>query len=159
MVVFTLRLPPLLAAKLIAVLTAIVMRSRPTTRRGNGASADAWPSLTQQHADALEQLLTDGAGKIDTEVIVHVRGDGNTFDDGTPVADSIVERIAPAAFIRALIHDAESRPINASGRRRHPSTARSASSRNATGAARIAADTIFSYTTTIPPTRRRVTRS
>jgi hypothetical protein len=31
-----------------------------------------------------------------------------------------VERIAPASFLRVLIHDAERRPINASGRHRHP---------------------------------------
>lgn len=33
-----------------------------------------------------------------------------------------VARIAPEAFIRALILDAEGRPIDASPRRRHPST-------------------------------------
>jgi 5-methylcytosine-specific restriction endonuclease McrA len=33
----------------------------------------------------------------------------------------VVERIAPEAFIRALIHDADNRPINASAKRRHPS--------------------------------------
>ena len=31
-----------------------------------------------------------------------------------------MERIAPEGFLRALIHDAEGRPINASGRHRHP---------------------------------------
>ena len=35
---------------------------------------------------------------------------------------SVVERIAPEAFIRALIHDADNRPINASAKRRHPTT-------------------------------------
>ena len=55
------------------------------------------------------------------EVVVHVRGDGATLDDGTPIAQSVVERIAPDGFIRALIHDAAGRPINASGRHRHPS--------------------------------------
>ena len=53
---------------------------------------------------------------------MHVRADGCTLDDGTPIPDSVVERIAPEAFLRALIHDAESRPINASGRQRHPTT-------------------------------------
>ena len=33
---------------------------------------------------------------------------------------SIIERIAPRSFLRALIHDAERRPINASGAHRHP---------------------------------------
>jgi hypothetical protein len=51
---------------------------------------------------------------------MHVRGDGCTLDDGTPIAESVVERIAPDAFLRVMIHDAERRPINASGRHRHP---------------------------------------
>jgi hypothetical protein len=37
---------------------------------------------------------------------------------------SVVERIAPAAFIRALINDADIRPITASAKRRHPTTRR-----------------------------------
>ena len=85
------------------------------------ASADA-SSLAQQRADGLMRLLTEGPAKVQTEVIVHVRGDGCFLDNGTPVSESIVERIAPTSFIRALIHDADSKPINASGRQRHPST-------------------------------------
>jgi hypothetical protein len=54
------------------------------------------------------------------EVVMHVRADGCSLDDGTPITGSVVERIAPTAFLRALIHDANSRPINASGRQRHP---------------------------------------
>jgi hypothetical protein len=54
--------------------------------------------------------------------VLHVRGDGCTLDDGTPIAESVIERIAPRAFLRALIHDAERRPINVSGRQRHPTT-------------------------------------
>jgi len=53
---------------------------------------------------------------------MHVRGDGCTLDDGTPIPGSVIERIAPDAFLRALIHDADGRPINASGRQRHPTT-------------------------------------
>ena len=49
-----------------------------------------------------------------------MRGDGCTLDDGTPVPGSLVERLVPTAFISLLIHDAEGRPINASGRQRHP---------------------------------------
>ena len=119
MVTFTLRLTPLVAGMLIAVLTAIVMRNRPATRRGRHASAGPRPTLAQQHADAVEQLLNDGAS-VATEVIVHVRGDGATLDDGTPVPETVVERIAPDSFLRALIHDAAGRPVNASSRRRHP---------------------------------------
>ena len=67
-------------------------------------------------------VLTGGGSRVVTEVVVHVRGDGCTLDDGTPVAESAVARLLSEAFIRVLIHDAERRPINASGRRRHPTT-------------------------------------
>ena len=61
-------------------------------------------------------------GELVTEVVLHVRGDGATLDDGTPLADTVVERIAPGAFLRAMIHDAEANPVDASNRRRHPTT-------------------------------------
>ena len=190
MTVFTLRLPPVLAAALIAWLTTWIMttRRRPLTQRGPGASADASPppTVAQQHADALHALVTGatiyavpavparpspsaddpdsrpgasagattnpvrpsraadstapthlptpdpGASpaesaavenrRVETEIVIHVRGDGCSFDDGTPVSDSVVERLAPTAFLRARVHDADGRPINASGRQRHPST-------------------------------------
>lgn len=118
MTTFTLRLPPLLAGLLIAALTTIVMRTK-SPKRGSG---QPWPSLAQQHADALETLLTTGPSELATEVVIHIRGDGNTFDDGTPIPNSVVERIAPKAFLRALIHDANAKPINASSRQRHPTT-------------------------------------
>ncbi len=117
MVSFTLRLPPQVAAVLIALLTALVMRSRPRPDASAG-----WPSLAQQHADALEQLVCEGAGEVGTEVVLHVRGDGCTTDDGTPVPDTVIADLVPDAYLRALIHDAEGRPINASGRHRHPTT-------------------------------------
>jgi hypothetical protein len=115
------RLPPGRAAFLAAAVDAEVMR-----RQASSAPADAsrtgapWPSLPQQRADALINIVRAGGVAVETEVILHVRGDGCTLDDGTPVADSVVERVAPEAFLRVLIHDAESRPINASGRQRHP---------------------------------------
>ncbi len=94
------------------------------------ASADAadvhvrprWPSYPQQRADALVSLICGSGATVTTEVVIHVRGDGSTFDNGVPVAGSVVERMIPQSFIRALIHDAMSRPINASGRQRHPTT-------------------------------------
>jgi len=99
------------------------------TRRGPDASADAleayaarWPSVAQQRADALIELIAAGGATPATEIVLHVRGDGCTLDDGTPVAGTIVERIAPDAFLRALIHDAQGHPIDASGRHRHPTT-------------------------------------
>lgn len=91
-------------------------------------------TLAQQRAIAFVEVMTGrGGGRgrssdddavggaiVQTEVVIHVRGDGNTLDDGTPVAGHLVERLIPNALIRALIHDAERRPINASGRQRHP---------------------------------------
>ncbi len=43
-----------------------------------------------------------------------------SLDDGTPLTHSVVAKLLPEAFVRALIHDADGRPINASGRQRHP---------------------------------------
>ena len=80
-----------------------------------------WPTVAQQYADAFDDLVTNGAGRLITEIVLHLRGDVATLDDGTPIPISELERIAPEAFVRALIHDAEGRPINASGRHRHPS--------------------------------------
>jgi hypothetical protein len=76
--------------------------------------------MPQQRADALLAIVTGGGADLTAELIVHIRGDGCSLDDGTPIADSIVERLVSDAFLRVLIHDAERRPINASGRQRHP---------------------------------------
>ena len=46
--------------------------------------------------------------------VIHVRGDGVTFDDGTPTTNHAVLRRLDESFIRLLIHDAERRPVNAS---------------------------------------------
>jgi hypothetical protein len=116
------RLPPHRAGVVAAAVDAEVLR-----REAPHASADAseargrWPTVPQQPADALVDLLEGGGAAVATEVVVHVRGDGCSLDDGSPIAESVVERIAPSSFLRALIHDANARPINASGRHRHPS--------------------------------------
>lgn len=127
MVAGSLRLPPAEAAELIAAVDARVMRPSRSRRvdgryaqSGEDAPAGARSSLAQQRADALVYLVTGGGAEPITEVVIHVRGDGCSYDDGTPVTDTMVERLAPQAFLRALIHDAEGRPINASSRRRHP---------------------------------------
>jgi hypothetical protein len=112
------RLPPGEAAKLTTAVDAVVR----SIHVDASADASTWPSLLQQRADALVALVEGGGAGSVTEVVLHVRGDGCTLDDGTPIPSSVVERIAPTAFIRALIHDAERRPINASGRQRHPTT-------------------------------------
>lgn len=117
MVTFTARLVPLDAAVLIGRLTTDVMSRRPAA-----TGVDQSPSLAKQHADALAHLLREGGGALTTEVVLHVRADGATLDDGSPLPLSVVQHIAPEAFLRVLIHDAEGRPINASSARRHPST-------------------------------------
>lgn len=110
-------LPPLEGA----LFAATIDKSLPSTRVN--ASADASHStLMQQRADALVNLMRAGGSRFETEIVLHVRADGCHFDDGTPVAGSVVEKIAPQSFIRLLIHDANRRPIDASPRRRHPTT-------------------------------------
>lgn len=143
MVVVSARLTPEQAAVFIAAIDAQVMRADSTdsvvdsstgvpgitegatTQSANDATASrgshrAWPSLGQQRVDALVHLLGHGGAGVRAEVILHVRADGCTLDDGTPIAGSVVERIAETAVLRAMIHDAESHPVNVSGRhRRH----------------------------------------
>jgi hypothetical protein len=117
--VTTLRLPPAEHGALGAAIDAKVLVSQSSFR----ASADAsgrWPSIAQQRAHAFMALLREGGAGIATEVVVHVRGDGCTMDDGTPITDHVVARMLPEAFIRLLITEANRLPINASGRHRHP---------------------------------------
>ena len=63
------------------------------------------------------------------------------MDDGTPVAETVVERLAPTAFLRALVHDARSRPRDASGRRGTRAPASAGWSRSGTGPAWTAGST------------------
>lgn len=44
------------------------------------------------------------------------------MDDATPIPSCVIENIADASAIRAMIHDADTKPINASGKHRHPTT-------------------------------------
>ena len=80
------------------------------------------PSLDQQRADAFALLFLDKSIDVVTEIVIHVRGDGTTFDDGTPVTNNAVCQRLDQSFIRMMIHDSERRPLNASTRRRHPTT-------------------------------------
>jgi hypothetical protein len=117
--VTTLRLPPLEHAALAAAVDAKVLVSQSSFC----ASADAsgrWLSIAQQRAHAVMELLREGGASIAAEVIVHVRGDGCSMDDGTPITDHAVAQLLPEAFIRLLITEANRLPINASGRHRHP---------------------------------------
>lgn len=117
-VVATIRMPPIVGGTFMSAIDARVMRQS----QAAAACGDDWPSLAQQRLDAFVEMLGGEGGGAQFEVVLHVRGDGATLDDGTPVTESAVARMLPEAFIRALIHDVEARPINASSRRRHPTT-------------------------------------
>ena len=80
------------------------------------------PSLAQQRADAFVLLFLGKNIELTTEVVIHVRGNGTTFDDGTPLTNNAVCQRLDESFVRMLLHDMESRPIDASNRRRHPTT-------------------------------------
>lgn len=80
------------------------------------------PTLAQQRADAFTLLFLCEDISVTTEVILHVRGDGATFDDGTPITESAVIQQLDDAFIRFMLHDPNRRPIDATNRRRHPTT-------------------------------------
>ena len=103
---------------LAAVLAELSRRWQPTDPDGDVA----FPTLAQQRADAFTVLFLQRRIALTTEVVIHVRGDGNTFDDGTPITANAIARQLDQAFIRLLIHDAEGHPINATNRRRHPTT-------------------------------------
>ncbi len=77
-------------------------------------------SLTQQRADAFVAAVTQGGGKVDAEVVIHVDETGNTLTDGTPLTDHAVTRLLPDAFVSLLLHDTQRQPIDASPRRRTP---------------------------------------
>lgn len=112
-------MPPAESAYITAGLEKQMKLAEQKRKRTN--PDDPYPSLGQQRADALLAIFTQ---QIDftTEVILHVRGDGNTTNDGTPLTDNAVINQLPNSYIRALISDAEGRPINASSRQRHPTT-------------------------------------
>jgi len=116
MVTATMRFTPLVAGTIQAAIDTQMMRTT-TTKNSQGV----WPTVANRRADSITHLLTGALGRHpDYEVLIHVRGDGNTLDDGTPIPDGPVARLLPEAFIRLLIHDAEARPVNASSKRRSP---------------------------------------
>ena len=80
------------------------------------------PTLGQQRADALVLLFLGKNIELTTEVVVHVRGDGTTFDDGTPLTNNAVCQRLDKSFIRLLLHGIDGRPIDATNRRRRPTT-------------------------------------
>ena len=108
------RLPPLEGGKLSTAVNTKLMRNT-AKRQADGT----WPTVAQQKADALVGAVESGGGFL-YEVVIQVTGDGCRLDDGTPLTASTVGRLIPQAFIRALIHDSNRRPIDATNRRRHP---------------------------------------
>ena len=80
------------------------------------------PTLAQQRADAFVLLFLGKNIEFAIEVVIHVRGNGTTFDDGTPLTNNAVCQRLDTSFIRLLLHDIEGRPIDATNRRRHPTT-------------------------------------
>lgn len=120
MTTFTISLPPLMAGTLLAAIDTTLLRNQAHAAT-EARYAGQWPSVAQQRADALIAAITNPA-RLNYEVVLHLRGDGCTLDDGTPINDHTVAGLLDHAFIRALIHDAEQRPVNASTRRRHPTT-------------------------------------
>ena len=137
MVTITVRLPPAQAGAVCAVIDQQVTVT----------SAPAGASGPQQRADALVAIVTgngasssggsnncDASGtsngsssnnrasarRVDAEVVIHVRADGNTLTDGTPLSDHAVAGLLPDAFISLLLLDNLRYPIDASPRRRSP---------------------------------------
>lgn len=104
------RLPPASAAGVCAAIDAAVAAAH---------DAPAGASRSQQRADALVSLAASG-GSIRAEIVVHVRADGNSLTDGTPLSDHAVAALLPDGFVSLLLHDNEGYPIDASPRRRTP---------------------------------------
>ena len=67
MVTITSKLPPLEASATLAVIDAHL----PLSTHAPAARA---PTLPQQRADALLATIASGGGRVDTEVVIHVRG-------------------------------------------------------------------------------------
>ncbi|MEO6629352.1 MAG: DUF222 domain-containing protein, partial [Aquihabitans sp.] len=111
MVVLTARLTPETAGAVCAAIDTVVART----------TAPAGASLVHQRADAFAAVVTDGGGgSLATEIVVHVRADGNALADGTPLSDHSVTALLPDAFVSLLLHDNQRLPIDASPRRRFP---------------------------------------
>lgn len=148
MVIIRAALPPGIGKQVAEAINTLVQQIAATPVDDHDASADAsndpqidqqlhhmkqqWqpvdgddiaiPSLAQQRADAFALLFLGNNIEMTTEVVIHVRGDGTTFDDGTPITNNAVCQRLDQSFMRLMIHDSDRRPINASNRRRFPTT-------------------------------------
>ncbi|HTO00535.1 MAG TPA: DUF222 domain-containing protein [Microthrixaceae bacterium] len=120
----TVRLPPLQHRMVIAAIDAQMMTTKSAKRASAGAnfalSVSDRPSLSQQRAHAFVQILSNGGAGVNTEVIVHVRSNGTQLEDGTPIDPRLLAELIPKSTIRAMIHNAESHPINVSEKHRIP---------------------------------------
>lgn len=110
MITITARLTPHTAGAVCASIDTTATRTH----------APAGASLAHQRADALVGVVTGGGGTFTAEIVVHVRADGNSLTDGTPLSDHAVTGLLPDAFVSLLIHDTQRQPIDASPRRRSP---------------------------------------
>lgn len=151
MVTFTARLAPLAAGQLIARLQTHIMTNRP-----DAASLDAWPSLAQQHADALSALIAGTAGSLTTEVVLHIREDKATPSTTAHQCRSVsspASRPTPSSGRSSTTPRVDrSMPVGAGDTRL---LARSGSSRSATERASTVAPRCSSNTTTSPTSRCR----
>lgn len=112
--VTTLRLPPLEHQVVTRAIEAQAMRTK-LKPEADGS----WPSLAQQRADALCELITSNA-RHRFEVLIHVDQNGCRFPDGTPLTESAVASVLDQASIRLIVHDLDGKPVNASDGRRRP---------------------------------------
>ncbi|MCP3935958.1 MAG: DUF222 domain-containing protein [Actinomycetia bacterium] len=113
-VLASLRLTPLAFGIVDRAVEAQVMR-RKMEREPEGH----WPSLSQQRADAFVELLTANA-QHRFEVVIHLDETGCYFPDGTRLTDSAVAALLDQASLRAIVHDLEGKPVNATRARRKP---------------------------------------
>lgn len=89
-------------------------------RGASGRGAFGPGGASTADAGGLGSARPGGGGPMVAEVVIHVRGDGNTLADGTPLTDHAVGALLPESFVSLLICDSERRPIDASPRRRFP---------------------------------------
>ena len=143
------RLEPLVAARLIAALSTRVMRNRPHQY------PDGWPHRRPAVRRRARRSVTNGSGRAVTELVLHLRGDGVTLDDGTPIA-GFGRRTAshPTSFLRALIHDAEGRRSTHPACHRHPTQRQKRMVKERDQAAASTAAAASSSSTTTSPTTR-----
>ena len=105
MVQFFGRATPLQATFICSAIDARVMAS----------NAPAGASLGHQRMDALADICSESGGKgVRAEAIVHV----HVLPDGTPMMSVELDEFFFGASLRALVHDCEGNPIDASPARR-----------------------------------------